>query len=61
MMQGAQQMKCGGKAKKAKKAQRGLPIKPCKCKLARVGGKIMEVDSCTGLPIKKKGGEINFF
>ena len=60
MMQGAQQMKCGGKAKKAKKAQRGLPIKPCKCKLARVGGKIMEVDSCTGLPYKKKGGLIQY-
>lgn len=59
MMQGAQQMKCGGKAK-AKKAQRGLPIKPCKCKLARVGGKIMEVDSCTGLPYKKKGGLIQY-
>lgn len=31
----------------------------CPCALKRVGGKIVNVDSCTGLPIHKNGG--NFF
>lgn len=51
--------KCGGKVKKGEK---GLPIPSkkitknaqggCPCKLHRVGGKIVEVDSCTGLIVK---------
>lgn len=31
----------------------------CPCALKRIGGKIVNVDSCTGLPIHKNGG--NFF
>ena len=45
-------LKCGGKAKKPKKAEKGAKAK-CGCMLKRVGGVIMEVDSCTGLPIEK--------
>ena len=30
----------------------------CPCALKRVGGKIVTVDSCTGLPIHKQGGSI---
>lgn len=56
MMEQTQSMKCGGKAKKAKKAQMGLPIKKCPCQLKRIGGRIVEVDGCTGLPYKKNGG-----
>jgi len=43
-------LKCGGKTKKTtKKAKSGK----CGCMLKRLGGRIVEVDSCTGLPIKK--------
>ena len=53
-------MKCGGKTskkqlggitKKAKKAE-------CGCMLKKVGGRLIEVDGCTGLPIHKKGNKI---
>lgn len=49
----AQAMKRGGKAskKKIKKGSKGL----CPCLLHRVGGRIVEVDGCTGLPIAKQG------
>lgn len=60
MMEQTQSMKCGGKAKKAKKAQMGLPIKKCPCQLKRIGGRIVEVDGCTGLPYKKNGGNIQY-
>lgn len=60
MMEQTQSMKCGGKAKKAKKAQMGLPIKKCPCQLKRIGGRIVEVDGCTGLPYKKNGGRIQY-
>ena len=32
----------------------------CPCALKRVGGKIVTVDSCTGLPIHKNGGNVNY-
>lgn len=51
--------KCGGKVKKG---QKGLPIPTkkvakksqggCPCKLAKVGGKLVEIDSCTGQIVK---------
>lgn len=34
--------------------------KQCPCALKRVGGKIVTVDSCTGLPIHKNGGNVNY-
>lgn len=46
-------LKCGGKAKKPKKAEKGFKA-TCGCKLKRIGGVIMEVDACTELPIDKK-------
>ena len=46
-------LKCGGKAKKPKKAEKGFKA-TCGCKLKRVGGVILEVDACTELPIKNK-------
>ena len=65
-------MKCGGKmrakVKKAacgKKMQMGAEIKKskkvCACQLKKVGGKLIEVDGCTGLPIHRNGGSINKF
>lgn len=45
-------LKCGGKAKKPTKAEKGAKAK-CGCMLQRLGGRIVEVDSCTGLPIDK--------
>ena len=59
------ELKCGGKVKKGEK---GLPIPSkkvtknaqggCPCKLHRVGGKIVEVDSCSGMPIRRSGGKV---
>lgn len=53
-------MKCGGKTskkqlgginKKAKKAG-------CGCVLRKVGGRLIEVDGCTGLPVHKTGAKV---
>lgn len=66
-----QSMKCGGKvrakvkkAKCGKKLQEGDKIKKasvgCSCQLKRVGGKLIEVDSCTGMPIHRNGGVMKF-
>lgn len=63
--------KCGGKvrpkvkkAKCGKKLQEGDKIKKvytgCACQLKKVGGKLIEVDSCTGLPVKRNGGVMKF-
>jgi hypothetical protein len=53
------ELKYGGKVKKGEK---GLPIPDkkiaknakggCPCKLHRVGGKIVEIDGCTGFIVK---------
>ena len=32
--------------------------KQCPCALKRIGGKIVNVDTCTGLPVHKQGGSI---
>lgn len=45
--------KCGDKIKKG---GFGLHSKKCSCMLHRVGGSIIEIDSCTGLPYRKSGG-----
>lgn len=45
--------KCGNKVKKG---GFGLHSKKCSCMLHRVGGTIIEVDSCTGLPYRRSGG-----
>ena len=67
----SQSMKCGGKVRaKVKKAKCGKKLENgdkiqkastgCTCQLKRVGGKLIEVDSCTGLPIHKSGGIMKF-
>lgn len=63
--------KCGGKvktkvkkAKCGKKLQEGDKIKKvytgCACQLKKVGGKLIEVDSCTGMPVHRNGGVMKF-
>lgn len=63
--------KCGGKvktkvkkAKCGKKLQEGDKIKKvstgCSCQLKKVGGRLIEVDGCTGLPINRNGGVMKF-
>jgi hypothetical protein len=41
----------GSKLVKAEKAK-------CGCALKKVGGRLIEVDTCTGLPIHRNGGHI---
>ena len=65
---GEELLKCGGKTKKAEegdkllkcggKAKRPSRKAKCGCVLKKVGGKIIEVDSCTELPIARKGCKI---
>lgn len=68
----ASSMKCGGKVRSkvkkcacGKKMQMGAEIKKakkgCACELKRVGGKLIEVNSCTGLPVHRNGGTIRSF
>jgi hypothetical protein len=50
-------MKCGGKVDKKEQGARIKPKKEmaaggkCACTLKKVGGRLIEVDSCTGQPI----------
>lgn len=48
--------------KPTKKAERGLKIgaSKCGCTLKKVGGRLIEVDSCTELPIHKTGDKIQY-
>lgn len=63
MQGGAEAMKCGGKVKaKVKKKEVGGFVKKagtgCACQLKKVGGRLIEVDGCTGLPVKRNGGNL---
>lgn len=58
-------MKCGGKVKaKVKKKEVGGFVRKagtgCACQLKKVGGRLIEVDGCTGLPVKRDGGIMKF-
>lgn len=58
-------MKCGGKVKaKVKKKEVGGFVRKagtgCACQLKKVGGRLIEVDGCTGLPVKRNGGIMKF-
>lgn len=59
------QAKCGSKLRK--KAELGTKLKVsrngCKCAtiLKKQGGQLIEVDSCTGLPVHQSGGDIKKF
>lgn len=48
--------------KSTKKAEKGLKIgaPKCGCALKKVGGRLIEVDSCTELPIHKTGDKIQY-
>lgn len=49
--------------KSTKKAERGLKIggPKCSCAIKKVGGRLIEVDSCTGLPVYRTGAAIKKF
>lgn len=52
VQQAVAKAKCGMKLEYYKKLrQGGKPKKKCPCMLKRVGGRLIEVDSCTGLPV----------
>lgn len=42
----------------AQKGEKGFTANKCHCVLHRIGGSIIEVDSCTGLPFVKKGKKV---
>lgn len=63
LQQQAQSMKCGGRVKKKALGSKITPKKVmakggCPCMFKKVGGRLIEVDSCTGLPVHKSGGHI---
>lgn len=59
-LQGAQAMKCGGRVKKKALGSKLIKTQKakCGCELKKVGGRLIEVDSCTGLPIHRNGGHV---
>lgn len=61
-LQGAQAMKCGGRVKKKQLGEKIVKAKKasCGCQLKKVGGRLIEVDGCTGLPVHKTGDKIQY-
>jgi hypothetical protein len=59
-LQGTQEMKCGGRVKKKALGSKLIKTQKakCGCELKKVGGRLIEVDSCTGLPIHRNGGHV---
>lgn len=53
-------MKCGGRVKKKQLGEKIMKAKKasCGCQLQRIGGRLIEVDGCTGLPIHRNGAKI---
>lgn len=55
-------MKRGGCVKRAKKHQMGSKVRKaasgCPCMLKKVGGRLIEVDGCTGVPIARNGMQV---
>ena len=53
-------MKCGGRVKKKALGSKLIKTQKakCGCELKKVGGRLIEVDSCTGLPIHRNGGTV---
>lgn len=53
-------MKCGGRVKKKALGSKLIKTQKakCGCELKKVGGRLIEVDSCTGLPVHRNGGGI---
>jgi hypothetical protein len=59
-------MKCGGRVKKKALGAKITPKKvmakgECPCMIKKVGGRLIEVDSCTGLPMHRQGASIMKF
>jgi hypothetical protein len=52
-------LKCGGKTKKKENGGKAVRTSKCGCMLKRVGGRIVEIDTCTGK--MKNGGSIMKF
>lgn len=59
-LQGTQEMKCGGRVKKKALGSKLIKTQKakCGCELKKVGGRLIEVDSCTGLPVHRNGGNV---
>lgn len=55
--------KCGGRVKKKALGSKLIKTQKakCGCELKKVGGRLIEIDSCTGLPVHKVGGEVQKF
>lgn len=55
-------MKCGGRVKKKQLGEKIVKAKKasCGCQLKKVGGRLIEVDGCTGLPMHKSGDKIQY-
>lgn len=53
-------MKCGGRVKKKQLGEKIVKAKKasCGCRLKKVGGRLIEVDGCTGLPVHRNGAAI---
>jgi hypothetical protein len=56
-------MKCGGRVKKKEMGSKIVKTEKakCGCVLKKVGGRLTEVDSCTGLPIHRNGAAVKKF
>ena len=52
--------KCGGRVKKKEMGSKLVKAEKakCGCALKKVGGRLIEVDTCTGLPIHRNGGNV---
>ena len=59
-LQGTQEMKCGGRVKKKALGSKLIKTQKakCGCELKKIGGRLIEVDSCTGLPVHRNGGNV---
>jgi hypothetical protein len=58
--------KCGGRVKKKAlgskiTAKKVMAKGGCPCMIKKVGGRLIEVDSCTGLPVHRNGGQVMKF
>lgn len=57
---GIPSQKCGGRVKKKEMGSKLVKAEKakCGCALKKVGGRLIEVDTCTGLPIHRNGGQV---
>lgn len=57
---GISSQKCGGRVKKKALGSKLIKTQKakCGCELKKVGGRLIEVDGCTGLPVHRNGGMV---